>query len=115
MRWKDKSEYGKKRFGTRGLGTPDKRGKRRPLHYFYTVEQWEKAKRSPKFLAWSERQKPPPVKKISITIESRPAMRPAQETINEKIPELWQKAERYAERGGTAWNAKNYRRVRGKG
>jgi hypothetical protein len=93
-RGKQKNGYGKKRFGSRGFGKPDKRGKCRKLTYFYTTEQWEAARRSPEFMAWCKAQQPPPAKKIRIRIKARPVMHLAQGQVQPKIPELWTKAEK---------------------
>jgi hypothetical protein len=91
-----KTEYGKLKFGTRGLGRPNNKGKQRKLTYFYTTEQWEKARQSPAFLAWAKKEKKQPVKKINIKIKPRPVMHLAKNVIDDKIPELWAKARKYA-------------------
>ncbi|MDR1957607.1 MAG: hypothetical protein LBQ54_00925 [Planctomycetaceae bacterium] len=79
-RYKDKSRYGKQKFGVRGSG------KQGPLTYFYTTDQWEKARNSAGFQAWANGRLLPPPVKITVTIEPRPVMQIAQEEINEKIP-----------------------------
>ena len=95
MSWKPKSEYGKTKFGTRGLGKPNKKGKRRQLTYFYTTETWENARQSPRFQAWARNQQQPPPKIVKITIKARPLMRPAAAKVKPKIPTLWAKAAQY--------------------
>jgi len=116
-RWKQKTEYGKTRFGTRGTGTPNAKGKRRPLTYFYNLEQWEAARKSPEFQAWARRQQQPPPEIRKITIEARPVMQLAKEQIDKKIPDLWEKAAKQVNNPGSGKRSfgARYAKIKGRG
>lgn len=91
-------DYGKGRFGTRGLGRKPKFGRPKSLSYFYNSAQYEKSKGNPNFVAWRISKDSSSVQKkfriVTLRIDERPLMALADKKVKPRLPSLWRIAAR---------------------